>query len=303
MPRTFPVGASTATDGLTCVTASHLARNFGRWQDIALREPVYVVHRGRPRLALTSVEFLGRLIDGHGDSGDWVARRRILIDAIDDPVAIIDRRDRLSATNAAMRGYLGLRGADADDAPIAALTSKPIAGGIVDLARRARITGMIERVELAVDSMGTGFVEAVAQPADDDVFILIRDLSARHARDRAVSLLGAFDNIFEKLDGAALARINLRGYLADPSPSLARLAGINPDVVTLARFATLFDVGSRAGMGDMLERVLRGESPGATGALLLARGAERMPVTVAMSPVASRIAVEGALAIITRSVE
>jgi hypothetical protein len=40
------------------VTASALVRQFGLWQERAARAPVYILHRGRARLALTSIELM-----------------------------------------------------------------------------------------------------------------------------------------------------------------------------------------------------------------------------------------------------
>jgi len=51
----------TPADRDDMTTASDLVRRFGLWSDRATREPVYVLHRGRPRLILASVELIEML--------------------------------------------------------------------------------------------------------------------------------------------------------------------------------------------------------------------------------------------------
>ena len=48
-------------DRTDSTTASDLVRRFGVWSERAAREPVYVLHHGRPRLILASVEFIETL--------------------------------------------------------------------------------------------------------------------------------------------------------------------------------------------------------------------------------------------------
>lgn len=51
-------------------TASNLVRRFGMWRERAAREPVYILHRGRPRLVLASVEFVEMLCRWRENGGD-----------------------------------------------------------------------------------------------------------------------------------------------------------------------------------------------------------------------------------------
>ncbi len=55
-----------SANGSNVVTASDLVRHFGVWQERANRESVYVLHRGRPRFVLTSVEIMQTLCAPHG---------------------------------------------------------------------------------------------------------------------------------------------------------------------------------------------------------------------------------------------
>ena len=58
------------------VTASDLVRHFGTWRERALRAPVYILHRGRPRLILASVELIEMLCrPQEASDGDAAPRR------------------------------------------------------------------------------------------------------------------------------------------------------------------------------------------------------------------------------------
>ena len=47
------------------VTSSDLVRHFGLWQERAARAPLYILHRGRPRFVLTSIETMDALCATH----------------------------------------------------------------------------------------------------------------------------------------------------------------------------------------------------------------------------------------------
>jgi hypothetical protein len=53
--------APSPSDRDDMTTASDLARRFGMWSKRAAQEPVYILHRGRPRLVLASVELIEML--------------------------------------------------------------------------------------------------------------------------------------------------------------------------------------------------------------------------------------------------
>jgi PAS domain-containing protein len=128
------------------VTASELVRQFGLWQERAVHAPVYVLHRGRPRLALASIELMEALCSARlRDRG--AAGLDALLDAIREIVVIVDGDLAVVRMSGAARRYFDLDGE-------AGLTLDRLGGRVVadflaDRARRAIERGLAETVEIA----------------------------------------------------------------------------------------------------------------------------------------------------------
>ncbi len=283
--------ARTAED-LPCVTASNLVRNFGEWQDRALGEPVYILHRGRPKLALASIDFLTRLTRNIGAGDDSKA----LIEAFDEPVLIFDDEGRIARRNRAATEYFGLA---TGTTGFGQATDRPLESAVLQLARRVATHRIAERIDSTLSPDGERRVEASASPVGNGVLIVIRDLSVREAHARGVATAEATATAIDCQERLATARLNQRGHVAQPSLSLARMTGIPADQLGTTRFSTLFAVQSRVAAGDAIERVLRGGETEVIEGELIVDGSNRLAVSLTLSAIVTRLGVEGAIAIVT----
>ncbi len=288
---THPLTAP-GTDDLACVTASNLVRNFGEWQDRALGEPVYILHRGRPKLALASIDFLARLTRSAGNADSAAA----LIDAFDEPVLLFDDEARLSRLNRAAEGYFGLAGGIGG---FGRSGDRPAETAILHLARRVVQHRIAERLDVAIAPQSDRRVEISASPLAGGAMVVVRDISLREAHARSTALVEATTGAIDGQDGLATAHLNQRGHVALPSLSLARMTGIPADQLGATRFASLFDVRTRVAVGDAVERVLRGGDTESLPAELLVDGSRRRTVTLSLSAIVTRLGVEGAIALVT----
>ena len=281
-----------ATGDLTCVTASNLVRNFGEWQDRALGEPVYILHRGRPKLALASIEFLGRLTRnlGRGDDGD------ALIEAFDEPVLIFGDDMRMAQHNRAAASYFGLSNGVGG---FGQSSDRPLESAALQLARRVATHRIAERIDAALANDGERRVEVSGSPIGDRVLLVVRDLSIREAHARSTALVEATATAIDHQERLATARLNQRGHVAQPSLSLARMTGIPADQLGTTRFSTLFAVQSRVGVGDATERVLRGGEAERIDGDLIVEGSKSRAVSLTLSAIVTRLGVEGAIAVVT----
>lgn len=286
-PSTLP-----GTDDLACVTASNLVRNFGEWQDRALGEPVYILHRGRPKLALASIDFLARLTRSAGTADTGAA----LIEAFDEPVLLFDDEARLSRRNRAADGYFGLAGGIGG---FGLSPDRPAEVAILQLARRVTHHRIAERLDVAIAPQSDRRIEISASPLAGGALIVVRDVSLREAHARSAALVEATTGAIDGQDGLATAHLNQRGHVALPSLSLARMTGVPADQLGVTRFASLFDVGTRVMVGDAVERVLRGGDTEKLSAHLLVDGSTRRAVMLSLSGIVTRLGVEGAIALIT----
>ncbi|QDZ07240.1 hypothetical protein FPZ24_06900 [Sphingomonas panacisoli] len=99
--------APTGRDDVT--TASDLVRRFRMWSDRAESQPVYISHRGRPRLVLASVEMIETLYrprDSDGD--DRASLDETFVLSRGAAVARIDRYGFLDGPHTALAALTGI---------------------------------------------------------------------------------------------------------------------------------------------------------------------------------------------------
>lgn len=267
--------------GEQTVTASDLVRQFGFWQEAATRAPVYVLHRGRARLVLASVDLMAALCAPHtGDAARHLARERALLDALADPALMIDDALHVTAIGRTARGYFGERAVERAD--LAAILPGDAAPFVTAAARRAIASGIAERVELRSAPHGRRRLELSIDPIPGGALLLGRDRSVEDERDAALATADATLSAVSALPGLASARVGLRGYL-DDGGSLGVLAGLAPAALASVRFVALFDLASRVAIGDALESIIADGATRTVAALLLVNRGEPVPVRIALS--------------------
>lgn len=284
--------ASGAAIDPTCVTASQLVRNFGVWQDRALGDPVYILHRGRPRLALASIDFLERLTRSALQASDPDAP---LIEAFDMPVLVFDAHGEMVASNRAAIGYFGL---DRPRARFGASQCGPVEAIIVQMAARVARQRIGERSDARPPGSDIR-VEISAYPAGDRVVVVVADISARSAARSQAARIAATEAAIGAQTGVASARLNLRGYIDGAAPSLECMAGVSAAQLATTRFASLFDVRTRVGVTDAIERILRGGAPERIAATLLVAGSDRRAVSLSLAGIDDQGDKRGAVALLS----
>lgn len=115
-------------------TASDLVRRFGMWSERATREPVYVLHRGRPRLVLASVELIEMLcrpreIDGE----DRTSLDETFAVSRGAAIARIDRYGFLDGPHTALAALTGIGASMLTSLRFVTLFSVQSRGGVADL--------------------------------------------------------------------------------------------------------------------------------------------------------------------------
>ncbi len=274
-------------NGTNVVTASDLVRRFGLWQERANREPVYVLHRGRPRLVLTSVEMMQALCAPHEalarDAGTLGAGVDTLLDLMADMLLLVDRDLALIAASRAARRYFGESAQPGT--PLADLLQSPNAALLIEAVRRVMASGLAEAIDIgapfagrtitvAIDTVDTGACLRISDVTVADELAAMR--TAQIADASALSATGL----------AAIGRINLRGYLEGPTGAIAAMAGVAPESLAGTRFVGLIDIGTRAAVGQAFENAIEAHAPVRVDAQLLVGGAAATPVQIGFGPVA-----------------
>ena len=264
------------------VTASDLVRHFGLWQERAGRAPVYVLHRGRPRLVLTSLDVMDALCAPHASNdGDAQASLAALLDADEAVTIVVGRGGIIRFASHGARARFGA--AVVAGAPLAALPA--MAGDLLlDAVARVIETGIAEDVEFTWHRFPTRRQHCRILPFPDGCVLHAEDAGAVDELRVMAQVHGATLAALESA-GAISVRIGLRGHIEAPPLTLARATGIAVDALAAARFVSLFDVAGRVAVGGAVEQAIATAAPLSVDAALLVRGAVPQPVTIGLAPI------------------
>lgn len=276
------------------VTSSDLVRRFGLWQERAARAPLYILHRGRPRFVLASIEAMDALCAPHEAGGSLAADA--LLDGISDLVLMADTDLRITAASRAAFAHFGaLASSGARLDGIAPLATRAF---LADAIRRVVDSGIAEQLELT-SAVRTGRTLSVTlAPVDHGVAVFAQDgTGARdHARSRAAEQ--ASGQAMAAAGGIATAKLSLRGYIVDPGPALVALSGLARDALAMIRFVALAEIGARVALGDAIERVLTDGGAEALDCTLLVNRAPPVPVRIGLAAIRNGMAIDGASAVV-----
>ena len=120
-----------------------------------------------------------------------------------------------------------------------------------------------------------------------------RETGAATNDDRA-----SLDETFAVSRGAAVARIDRYGFLDGPHTALAALTGIGDAMLSTLRFVSLFSIGSRGGVADIITAVADDGEPRSGPAQLLIDSGDPRAVTVAFAPRRRKTGIEGVVALV-----
>ena len=280
------------------VTSSALVRHFGLWQERAARAPIYVLHRGRPRFVLTSIETMDALCAPH--AADDVPRPGVdgtaLLDTVSDLVLIADDDGAILASSRAARAHFGLL-AEAG-APILGISPTATRPFLADAIHRIIALGVGDRLEIPSAARDGRTLSLAIEPLRHGVAIFAQDATTARDLIDALAAERALEGAMLAATGIAAATINQRGYLVGPAPALAALTGLTPDALALIRFVALAEIGARVALGQAVERALAGEVPPPLSASLLVNRADPLPVRIGLAPLRHAGTIAGAAAII-----
>lgn len=285
------------------VTASDLVRHFGVWQERAARAPLYILHRGRPRFVLTTIETMDALCAAHDRPPAPAAAADIdadaLLDAIGDLVLFVDLHGAILASSRTARAYFGSLARLG--APVEAIVPAPLRATLTAAIRRVIDWGVGDRLETASTAREGRSLLLTIEPAGRGVAIIASDA----ASDRATRDLHASDTArLAALDAAGVASVtlDLDGGFADSGAPLAAMIDLGPTAPPQGRLRALLDQETRAAFDHAFEAIVQGAPAIALDASLLgalgALGAPRR-VRIGLAPIRTRGSVVGVAAIVS----
>lgn len=296
-----PLAARTlAADSEHIVTASALVRQFGIWQERAAKAPVYVLHRGRPRLVLTSIDVMEALCVPHEQATERQPQSVVLLDGVEDLVVFFDNDTRITTMGRAARVYF--KAPEPAGATLSQIAPGAAAAFLEEAVRRVTATGLAETIEVAALRYADRQLAATIAPCPGGAVLFARDVSRREELRRVAAGLTATDQALTVLADVAAVRINLRGYLEAPTRSLAALTGVSLETLENVRFVTLVELASRVALGDAIEAVIADGDPRWLSATLLVNRAEPRPVRIGLSALRRQLAIDGVVAVVVGEV-
>lgn len=265
------------------VTASDLVRHFGIWQDRASRAPVYIMHRGRPRLVLTSLDVMDALCAPHTNGSARDEHLDGLLDKVEDIIIVLARDRTIVGASRGARGYFG--NAVRLGEPIGGLTPS---GDETLIATVARVgaSGLSETIECRSPRFPDRLLAYTVDCGPAGCILQVRDATAveemQQWRDR-------HDSAFKAIEaaGGACVIVNLRGRIEQASSGLAALTGASVDALTSARLVSLVAVGDRSALGDAFEAAIDHRASRSLEAAMLVGGAALRRVTIGLAPLSS----------------
>jgi PAS domain-containing protein len=282
------------------VTSSDLVRHFGLWQERAARAPLYVLHRGRPRFVLTSIETMEALCAQHPpERAELNADMRdatTLLDSIGDLVVMADAAGTIRVAGRAAREYFGP--AVTSGGAVGTLFAAATRDMLHDALRRAVASGSSERIALSSAARPARTLDVLIVPAADGALLVARDVTelrdhaAEFARERAEG------EAMRATGCVAQVRVSLRGTIIDPSPALAALTGLTRDALGRTRLVSLADPDTRAALDTAVEAAFDGGAPSRLTVGLLVHRASPVPVRIGLAPVRVGAAICGVAAVI-----
>lgn len=266
-----------ATPSKHIVTSSDLVRHFGYWQDRAARTPVYILHRGRPRLVLTSVEIMDALCAPHSVGMGYGPDLAAVLERVADRVLIANDRQQITAASASARGHFGTVAEDGRAlVRIVSEESQPHLAAVLDRVAR---TGISATLELPARTLMPDTMTLLIDPWPGGLMVIARDAPGDpETTDRA-----AFDEAITASAAIAPARIDLRGRLETGQSALAAWCNLRAEAMTAVPFASLFDATSQNAIRDSLDQVIRTGQALQINALLLANHAAPRAVRVGLA--------------------
>lgn len=273
------------------VTSSDLVRHFGYWQDRAARTPVYILHRGRPRLVLTSVEIMDALCAPHSAAG-YGPELAAVLERVEDRVLIANDRHQIIAASDTARRHFG--GTAEDGRALIRIVPDDVQPDFATALDRVTRTGIPVALDLPARGLMDRDATLLIQPWSGGAMVVVRDAAQPgETSDRA-----AFDEAIAASATIAPARIDLDGHVEAGQSVLAGWCGLTADALASVSFASLFDTASQAIVGDAVERVIRTRQACRITASLRSSAAAPLAVRIGLAARRVRGSIAGVVAVL-----
>lgn len=288
----------TAPNANNVVTASDLVRHFGLWQERASRTPVYVLHRGRVRHVLTSIETMDALCApiAASDGAEGGLPDQALLDLVDDMVVLVDRDLRIITASLPARRYFG--DAVRPGQLIDQLTANQRAPHMRSAAAQVIATGHSDVIDIAAPYPGRLLSCTISPFPGVRAALILRDVTQTEELAKARGWARAKAEAARATGICVTMRINLRGYVDNPDAVVASFLGTDCAALSSVRFVGLVAMPARVAVGTAIEQVITTGEPTTIDAPMIYHGASAHQMRIGLAPVRTGSAIEGVAALL-----
>ncbi len=284
----------------THVTAGEVSRNFGQWQDVALTGPVIITHHGRPRVVLLSAD---RYASWGDDSAaavkaeDHAAEtcREAILEHVAEGFIALDPALRVTKVNSVFESLTGRSAAQLIGAQWSDLFPAASQAVIAEQMRRVLRTG--EAVEFEADStVQTGRCYGVRVfPYPGGVAALFVNRTEEHDLRTRLRHARAMRAATSALPRLAVARLNVRGVLAETDEHFLRMTGFSSGELLDCRLSDVVRPTDRRILTQALEKVLQGGPATRISTTLLVKAGDERPVELSLAAILRDGAADGVM--------
>jgi PAS domain S-box-containing protein len=284
-------------------TAGEVSRNFGQWQDIALTGPVIITHHGRPRVVLLSADRYASWNEGpqsapNLDNQTAETSREALLEHMVEGFIALDATLRVTRVNAVFEALAGRSAGQLLGASWSDLFPLPTQAVIAEQMRRVLRTG--EAVEFEADStVQAGRCYGVRVfPYPDGVAALFENRTEEHNLRGRLRHARAMRAATAAMPQLAVARLNIRGVLAEMDDDFLTLAGFSRAELLDCRLTDIIRPSERRALTQTLEKVLQGGSAARVRTALLVKAGDEQVVELSLAPILRDGAADGVMVLI-----
>lgn len=282
------------------VTSSDLVRHFGVWQERAVRAPLYILHRGRPRFVLASVETMNALCAAHPPAPPPGAASPIdaavLLDGMRELVVVAAADGTIIASSRTARAHFGASVTPGE--AVDQVTTPAARAFLIETIRRVQATGAGSRLEIPSAARDGRTLLLTIEPAGTGIVLFAQDSTPERDAAHALGETRACDAAMLSATGVACATINLRGYPVDPGAALSAMTGLTRDALAMIRFVALAEVAGRVALGAAIEQAMAGATPEPLRVDLLVNRGNPIALKIGLAPLYVGATIAGATAVL-----
>lgn len=279
-------------------TAAEFVRNFARWRDSAMQEPVLISHHGRTSHVLLSEALFSRMNEtvAPPSEGDGA---QALAEWIDEGVILCDAQGRIIFANRVAGALSGTSNAGLQGKVLFDALPSVVGTVFASHVRRTLGTGEPASADIPSPFFPHSWLHLQSFRMGRQVVVTFRDITSEVRNHRMADTKGAILEAMAVHGQIDYVRLSVRGTVDRVSEGLSRLIGVPESRLAGIALASLVALADRVRFRDALEAVLRDSERLCLDCAFLANDGASVTMRVAMVRLEGAYGCEGAIVLLS----